>query len=64
MTFAKRLAVIVADEALEAAEEFERGLLSAFDHAPDDFTAEEHAALGLLMANAAGRVKMRKAEVF
>lgn len=64
MTFARLYPLIAADEALEAAEQFERDLLNAFDHAPDDFTAAETAALNLLMACAANRVKMRRSKAF
>lgn len=64
MTFAQQYAADLAEEALDNAVQFERDLLNAFDHAPDDFTGAETAALNLLMACAANRVKMRRSKAF
>ena len=54
------IASIDADDALETAMDFERDLTRATDNIPDDFTAEERAALDLLIAAAAERVKLRR----
>jgi len=61
MTEAEDLILAIdADNALADAEDFEMDLARLDANAPADFTAEERAALDLLMAAAVGRVVMRR----
>ena len=61
MTEAEALILLIdADNALADAEDFERDLERLDANAPADFTAEERAALDLLMAAAVDRVVMRR----
>lgn len=61
MTEAEALILAIdADNALADAEDFERDLQRLSANAPSDFTDAERAALDLLMAAAARRVKIRR----
>jgi len=61
MTEAEALILAIdADNALADAEDFMRDIERLDANAPSDFTAEERAALDLLMAAAVDRVKIRR----